>query len=89
MPDQARRQLGEERKQLRPSNLPPDHTNAALVDAVNLEHRLRNVQPNCDRLIHALSSILCASLQLRGGGEPSKASNPDVVTDSDSLFTGA
>jgi len=37
------RRLGEERKELHSSNLPPDDDNAALVDAVNLKHRLRDI----------------------------------------------
>jgi hypothetical protein len=36
--DQAGRQLCEDRKELRPSDLPADDHRAALVDAVHLEH---------------------------------------------------
>ena len=75
--DQTGWQLSEERKELRPPDLLSDDYHAALVDAVHLEHRLRDVQPNRDRLTHALLH-LCESLHSRGGGEPSTASTPVV-----------
>lgn len=71
------RRLGEERKELHSSNLPPDDDNAALVDAVNLKHRLRDIQPDRGCLIHALLH-LCESLRSRGAGEPSTASKAEL-----------
>ncbi len=72
--DQASREFSEERKELRASNLPSDHNGSTLIDAVHLEHRLRDVQPDRDRLAHALSSISARAYRSRGGGEPSTAS---------------
>jgi hypothetical protein len=45
-PDQARRQLGEERQHLLSMQLLHEQGHAALVDAMHLEHALRQVEPD-------------------------------------------
>jgi hypothetical protein len=48
----ARRQIGKELKNSRSTNAPPDYNRAISIDAVNLKHRLRNIDPDCDNLAH-------------------------------------
>src|SRR6187431_124679 len=48
----ARRQIGEELKNSRPTNAPADDHRAISIDAVNLKHQLRNIDPDRDNLAH-------------------------------------
>jgi len=54
----ARRQIGKELKNSRSTNTPPDYHRAISIDAVNLKHRLRNIDPDRANLAHGrLSSM--------------------------------
>ena len=48
----ARRQISEELKNSRSTNAPADHHRAISIDAVNLKHRLRNIDADRDNLAH-------------------------------------
>jgi hypothetical protein len=48
----TRRQIGEELKNSRSTNAPADHHRAICIDAVNLKHQLRNIDPDRDNLAH-------------------------------------
>jgi hypothetical protein len=48
----ARRKIGKELKNSRSTNTPPDDYRAISIDAVNLKHRLRNIDPDRDNLAH-------------------------------------
>src|SRR5262249_31368446 len=50
--DQARPQTAKELQHLRPTDALAKHYRSDLVDAVNLEHRLRNIETDCDNLAH-------------------------------------
>jgi hypothetical protein len=50
--NEARRQIGKQLKNLRSTNTSADHHRAIRIDAVNLKHRLRNIDPDCDSLAH-------------------------------------
>ena len=50
--DQARLQLAKELQHLRPTDARADNHRAGLIDAVNLEYRLRNIETDCDNLAH-------------------------------------
>src|SRR5262249_24555080 len=48
----ARRQIGKGLKNSRSTNAPADHHRAFCIDAVNLKHQLRNIDPDRDNLAH-------------------------------------
>jgi len=50
--DQTRLQAAKELQHLRPADALADHYRTSLIDAVNLEHRLRNIETDCDNLAH-------------------------------------
>ena len=50
--NKARPQFGKELKNLRSTNTPADYHRAICIDALNLKHRLRNIDPNRDNLAH-------------------------------------
>ena len=50
--NQARRQFGKELKNSRSTNAPADDHRAISIDAVNLKHQLRNINPDRDNLAH-------------------------------------
>src|SRR3954447_14651648 len=62
--DDARRQTGKELKNLRSTNTPTDHDHAIRIDAVNLKHRLRNIETDRANFAHGrLPSMWFVSTQ--------------------------
>ncbi len=68
-PDQTTRQLGKELKHLRPPDLAANNDLAGRIHAVNLEHRLGNIQPYRNKLTHRSLLLLGRSLQRTPGVE--------------------
>src|SRR5215470_6815408 len=50
--NETRRQISKELKNSRSTNTPADHHRAVCIDAVNLKHRLRNINADRDNLAH-------------------------------------
>ncbi len=83
-PDKTGRQLLKERQHPRPPQLPTHDDLALCIDAVDLKHRLRNIETDCgDRLHHRLRQIVVTSAATNSlatfapGEEPSTASEAD------------
>src|SRR3954452_4025570 len=77
-PDQASRQLLEERQDTAPAQAPPHHHFARRIDPVHLKHRLRDIQPDRRNGPHPGSpSRSTHDDYRRSDGEPSTTSEAD------------
>lgn len=77
-PHQTRSELAEELQQARSRQLLSNDNAAFSIDAVHLEHRLRDVQSDSDHLSHGSPPALTGSQRCRWVGEPSTASRADT-----------
>src|SRR5262245_62053122 len=83
-PDQARRKLLEERQNVAPSQLTADNHPAFNINAMDLKHRLGDVETNSRNRLHVGSSenVGLHNTHFHGtrvpGEEPSTASNPEM-----------
>ena len=76
--DATRFQLLEETEYLRTPQAPPNNNFALNANAVDLKHRLGDIQPNHLDPLHRSPPSFVAALRCIHDGEPSTASNKDV-----------